>query len=266
MKKIWAIILSVLMAFSFVACSKDDSKEISAEKKKETKQEQKQNEEKKEPEKENDENALGLKPIEPVDINTTPFDFSASEVSLDLKPIEPVKIDDFEFPEIEAKDFEVNFASNISAADKAKIKNLSEEEIKIIIEKKENFLKDMQSAMKGENINIKIDPVSGELILDASILFAVDDAEISKEGQDFLKKFIPAYASVVCKDKYDGFISELMVEGHTDTQGDYDYNKDLSKKRADNVAKYILSDETYTLGKIDSNWGKVAETPKKYKP
>ena len=30
--------------------------------------------------------------------------------------------------------------------------------------------------------------------------------------------------------------------------------------------KYILSDETYTLGKIDSDWGKVAETPKKYKP
>ena len=51
------------------------------------------------------------------------------------------------------------------------------------------------------------------------------------------------YTSVVFDEKYEGFISTIQVEGHTDSTGDYDANTVLSQNRAESVRTFCLSDE-----------------------
>ena len=74
--------------------------------------------------------------------------------------------------------------------------------------------------------------------MDNTVLFAVDSYELSEEGKVLLDQFLSVYASVILKEEYSGFLSEILIEGHTDTSGQYEYNLELSQKRADAVMEY----------------------------
>ena len=65
--------------------------------------------------------------------------------------------------------------------------------------------------------------------------------ETLEEGKAFLEQFINIYSAVVFDSKYEGFVSQIMVEGHTDTSGGYDLNLQLSQARAESVRDYCLS-------------------------
>lgn len=239
MKRILLIITAIAMMLSMSSCkNKENTKPA------ETKTSGKvQNTETSKTEDNNENNNQGEEANNEVEGTTvsgsSSFDFEIPEITLFTPEI--VEISDARI-EISSEDFKVNILQNLSPEDQTKISGLSEADIELLAEKKENFLNELISAIKNESISVKMDTVSGEMVLDASILFSVDSDEISSEGKSFLEKFIPAYASVVCKDEYKDFIKELTVEGHTDTQGSYEYNKELSENRANNVSDYILSD------------------------
>lgn len=97
---------------------------------------------------------------------------------------------------------------------------------------------------KNENLKIDIDNKTGNIKLDDKILFNFGSAELKPEGKEFLKNFIPKYAEVFLGDKdIKKYITQIVIEGHTDDQGSYMYNLDLSQRRALNVVKFIYSDE-----------------------
>ena len=97
---------------------------------------------------------------------------------------------------------------------------------------------------KNENLKIDIDNKTGNIKLDVKILFNFGSAELKPEGKEFLKNFIPKYAEVFLGDKdIKKYITQIVIEGHTDDQGSYMYNLDLSQRRALNVVKFIYSDE-----------------------
>ncbi len=112
--------------------------------------------------------------------------------------------------------------------------------------KKTNLLDDLIAAFAKEGINVSIDKESGEMALDSSVLFGGDSADLTAEGKTFLNKFIKVYTEVAFSEKYDGFISKTMVEGHTApvSGSSYAASLPLSEQRAANVKAYCLSAET----------------------
>ena len=68
------------------------------------------------------------------------------------------------------------------------------------------------------------------------------DDDLKTEGKDFIKEFLPRYCSVLLSDDYREYVSEIIIEGHTDTDGSYLYNLELSQQRAFSVARYCLTE------------------------
>ena len=52
---------------------------------------------------------------------------------------------------------------------------------------------------------------------------------------------MPIYCEVLLGEEYRDNVSEIIIDGYTDTNGTYDYNLELSQKRSLAVAQYLLS-------------------------
>ena len=120
---------------------------------------------------------------------------------------------------------------------------LSDDKLKEVVEKKANLLEDLAAAFDEAGLNVAINTYTGEIALDSTILFGVDESAVSEEGKTFLQKFMGIYTSIVFNEKYNGFVSSIAVEGHTDTQGTYEHNMELSEARANSVKDYCISAE-----------------------
>ncbi len=106
---------------------------------------------------------------------------------------------------------------------------------------KSKIISNQFSAFSGAGLMVSIDADTGDIILSNSILFDVGSDVIRQEGKDFLNEFIPVYLDVLMRPEYEGYISEVIIEGHTDTRGTYLGNLSLSQSRASNVMEYSLN-------------------------
>ena len=59
-----------------------------------------------------------------------------------------------------------------------------------------------------------------------------------------MQRFTAAYLSVVTKQDYAKYVSRILIEGHTDTAGQYAACQSLSMSRADGVAKAWAAQNT----------------------
>jgi len=128
----------------------------------------------------------------------------------------------------------------------ANVNELTEDEIKEIAEKKADLFDDLYKEFEAQGINVTINRSTGEIAMDASVLFGGDSAVVTDDGKTLLNKFLAAYTSIIYNEKYDVFISKTMVEGHTApvSGSTYESGLPLSQERANNVKDYCLSSNT----------------------
>lgn len=114
---------------------------------------------------------------------------------------------------------------------KAKIKSLTGIKIRVIAELKSSLGK-----------NVEIDPKSGSLRLSSNILFDKDDATLKESSKQELKKVFINYVGALLSNKnIKEQLDRIVIEGHTDSDGEYLYNLDLSQQRAYAVMNYLIS-------------------------
>lgn len=120
---------------------------------------------------------------------------------------------------------------------------LTVEDIETIAEKKADLFDDLYTAFRENGIKATINRSTGEIALDSTVLFEVNESKISGNGKVLLREFMQVYTSVVFSDEYEDFVSKILVEGHTDTSGSYELNQQLSLERASSVMTYCLSED-----------------------
>ncbi len=114
---------------------------------------------------------------------------------------------------------------------KEKIKNLTGIRIKVISELKKILGK-----------KIKIDPKNGSLRFSSNILFDKGKAVLKESSKKQLKKvFIEYVGALVGNKDIKDHIDKIIIEGHTDSDGGFLYNLELSQKRAYEVMNYLLT-------------------------
>jgi chemotaxis protein MotB len=119
----------------------------------------------------------------------------------------------------------------------------SEHEIQQVIGLKTEIIKQLTDTFRKSNMQIEIDQQTGAIRFPGSVLFDTDSANISAQGQQYLKRFVPLYFGVLLQPKFRDKIADIIIEGHTDNQGTYMYNMELSQARAFSVLQYIYSDK-----------------------
>ena len=117
-----------------------------------------------------------------------------------------------------------------------------QKQIEDLVGVRTQIIADLSSALREANISATVDPTSGAIALASDVLFATGESELTDEGRSRIDAFLPVYLDVLFSDEYRGYVSEIIIEGHTDSVGSYISNLLLSQQRAYNVASYVLAD------------------------
>jgi chemotaxis protein MotB len=114
---------------------------------------------------------------------------------------------------------------------KAKIKSLTGIKLKVVAALKEEL-----------GSKIAIDKQSGSLRLASNILFGSGSATLKEEAKIELKQAFEEYiGALVTNTKIKPHLDRIIIEGHTDSDGGYLYNLNLSQKRAFAVMNFLLT-------------------------
>lgn len=114
---------------------------------------------------------------------------------------------------------------------RARIKSLTGIRLKVIDALKETL-----------GNRIAIDKKSGALRLSSKILFDKGSAELKEEAKAELKDTFEKYIAALMSNRaIRPYLDRIIIEGHTDSDGGYLYNLELSQKRALAVMNYLLS-------------------------
>ncbi len=116
---------------------------------------------------------------------------------------------------------------------KAKIKSLTGIKLKVITALKDEL---------GKHINI--DKKSGSLAISSNILFDKGSDILKQNAKLELKKIFVEYISILINNpKIKPHLDKIIIEGHTDSDGEYLFNLNLSQRRAFSVMNYLLNIE-----------------------
>ena len=108
----------------------------------------------------------------------------------------------------------------------------------------------LSEALRSANISATVDSTTGSIALASDVLFDVGEADLSSPGKSRIDAFLPVYLDVLFSSEYKDFVSEIIIEGHTDSSGGYIDNLKLSQQRAYNVASYVLADNYTSISSV----------------
>ncbi|MDO5336117.1 MAG: OmpA family protein [Eubacteriales bacterium] len=134
--------------------------------------------------------------------------------------------------------------TDLLAAQQQKIDN--------IIGVKAEVIESLKNEFKQNNVNVNIDTQSGAMTLESNVMFAVNEAELTEEGKAVLSSVLPIYCTVLLQEEHLTYLAEIIIDGYTDTDGDYNYNLELSQQRSLAVAQYLLEIAPQFLSEEDT--------------
>jgi chemotaxis protein MotB len=128
-------------------------------------------------------------------------------------------------------------------------KTIKEQQKKLedIVGVRSDLIKALKEEFTDSAFSVEVDEQTGAIKIPSNLLFDTNEYKLKEEGKDFLKEFLPEYFGILLGDNFSQYISEIIIEGHTDDDGTYIYNLELSQNRALEVAKYCLDEENGLL-------------------
>ena len=129
---------------------------------------------------------------------------------------------------IAAKQEEVDSTQEALRATKSQLQD--------IVGVRTDIIRALQESLDGSSMTV--DAQNGSITFSSDVLFRYNSAVMTENSKNTLREVIPTYLSVLLQADYRPYIAEIIVEGHTDTEGGYASNMELSFARANAVATF----------------------------
>ena len=91
-------------------------------------------------------------------------------------------------------------AQQVDLDEKTELLTTQQARIDKIIGVKAEVVASLQQEFANNNVNVNIDAQTGALTLDANVMFDVDEAELTEEGERALRQILPIYCKVLLQD------------------------------------------------------------------
>lgn len=137
---------------------------------------------------------------------------------------------------------ELQAAYNAIAAKQEEVDDTQEElratksQLQDIVGVRTDIIRALQESLDGSSMTV--DAQNGSITFSSDVLFRYNSAVLTENSKNTLREVIPTYLSVLLQADYRPYIAEIIVEGHTDTEGGYASNMELSFARANAVATF----------------------------
>lgn len=121
-------------------------------------------------------------------------------------------------------------------------------DVRDLLETRRAIITQLQERLgQAEGVNVVVDSTSGSVKFDGQVLFNENEAELLPAGRQQLTAFAGEYLPVLLgTDRFREQLRAIVIEGHTNDNGTYMYNLDLSQRRAFSVMAYLIqSASTY---------------------
>ena len=116
-------------------------------------------------------------------------------------------------------------------------------EIDKLIGLRSRIIEDLRDELRGAGLDAIVDKNTGAIAFTGAVLFDFGKNELKEGGKELLNTFIPVYVRTLMSEENEGYVGEIIIEGHTDTDGSYLTNLALSQERALSVAQYCFGGE-----------------------
>ncbi len=198
------------------------------------------------------------------DLDTTRLELSAAQSQLDAT------IEDLELSKAELEKSNEELVSSLEQLQQAyeqealtkeelnnaylEIENARQEltttkqELQDIVGIRTDIIGALQSAFS--NSSMKVDAQTGSITFSSDVLFRYNSSRLTADSKETLQSIIPMYLDVLLQHQFRDYIAEIIIEGHTDTDGGYQSNMELSYARANAVAEFCL-DKRNGLSEIE---------------
>ena len=120
-------------------------------------------------------------------------------------------------------------------------------EIDKLIGLRSRIIEELRDELRRENLDAVVDRNTGAIAFTGAVLFDTNRNELKDSGKALLNAFLPVYIRTLMSEENEGYVGEIIIEGHTDTSGSYLHNLALSQERALAVAEYCLGPEMTDL-------------------
>ena len=127
-------------------------------------------------------------------------------------------------------------------ADAHELELMGQSEVDSLMKQRNEILSELEKAFKDANVDVTIDKDTGLLAMNNDVLFDTGSYELKASAKDYIDSFFKVYTSVLFNPELNTQFQTVKFVGHTDTQGDYDLNMNLSTKRAQSVLEYCIKD------------------------
>ena len=120
-------------------------------------------------------------------------------------------------------------------------------EIDKLIGLRSRIIEELRDELRGAGLDAVVDKNTGAIAFTGAVLFDSNQNTLKESGKELLNAFIPVYIRTLMSEENEGYVGEIIIEGHTDTDGSYLHNLGLSQERALAVAQYCLGGEMTSL-------------------
>ncbi|MBP3656680.1 MAG: OmpA family protein [Clostridia bacterium] len=120
-------------------------------------------------------------------------------------------------------------------------------EIDKLIGLRSRIIEDLRDELHEQGLDASVDKNTGAIAFTGAVLFDSNQNTIKDSGKELLNAFIPVYVRTLMSEENEGFVGEIIIEGHTDPDGSYLHNLALSQERALAVAQYCFGPEMTSM-------------------